>query len=347
MATPAISTAPTPVWFDAHLDLAMLAVEGRDMTLPLGAPNAGPADPALTLPSLAGGNVALCLGTLFVEPTPGSPLGYAPGDAQGAHDAALRQLALYRDWEARGLIRLVRSRADLLEEPAAAPLRVIVLMEGADPIRDPAEAEWWFDQGVRAVGLAWRSGSRYAGGDACDEARGGLAPAGRELVRRLDDLGVILDLSHLHDRAADEMLSLIHRPPMASHSSSRSLQGNGRMRLLSDAHASAIARRGGMIGLPLYSRFLHVNPGRAPLQRTLDHVDRLAELAGGRRFLGLGSDLDGGFGAGDLPEGIDRPADYERLAQGLRARGWSDAEVEGFRCGHWLRFWREYLASPR
>ncbi|MCX5661234.1 MAG: membrane dipeptidase [Planctomycetota bacterium] len=358
----------TQPWFDAHLDLSMLAVEGRDMTrslahanvpLPELAPGAtppprpeGPA--ALTLPSLAEGNVCWCLGTIFIEPKPGGPLGYGGrDDAPGAFRVAMRQLRLYHEWEARGLIRLVKTKADLVIGPdvgpdvvptaASQPLRVILLMEGADPIQSVDHAAWWYDRGLRVVGLSWVAGTRYAGGDSSKPPDTGLTAEGRDLVRKLDDLGILHDFTHLHDDASHETLALIRRPPLASHSSSRSLQGLPSIRLLGDDLARAIASRGGMIGLPLYSRFLHTEPGRASIARTVDHVERLAQLAGGRRFVGLGSDMDGGFGADKLPTGIDQPSDYPRLTAELSSRGWSQAEVDGFRCDNWLRFFSENL----
>lgn len=351
----------THPWFDAHLDLAMLAVEGRNMLGSLAEANAEPLADAppkprpegpagLTIPSLAEGGVRWCLGTIFVEPKPGGPLGYAGrDDAAGAFRAAMRQLRLYHEWEARGLIRLVRTRADLALEPARRvepdrePLRVILLMEGADPIQTVDHAAWWFDRGVRVVGLSWVSGTRYAGGDSSRAPDTGLTPDGRELVGKLDELGVLLDLSHLHDDAANEALALTRRPALASHSSCRSMQNLPSHRLLSDEHARAIAARGGVIGLPLYSRFLHTVPGRASVARTIDHVERLAELAGGRGHVGLGSDMDGGFGADKMPEGINCPADYPRLADALAARGWSESEVDGFRGANWLRFFAANL----
>lgn len=97
-----------------------------------------------------------------------------------------------------------------------------------------------------------------------------------------------------------------------------------------------------MIGLNLCSPFLV--PGgaegvRASIDQCLDHVERICRILGHRRGVGLGSDMDGGFSAAKLPEGIDRPAGLERLAEGLAGRGWPDDDIDAFRSGNWARFW--------
>lgn len=371
-------------WFDAHLDFSYLALRGRDFTKPLGIPNGGPQPVGLTFPSLRDAGVRWVLGTIFVLPSaaPDDPAGYRGGDdAQGAYDSAVRQLKQYHQWEKEGRIMLVRSAHDLelgasergeeerLAKPQAAagantkvamraeaevttgaeatpvPLRVVLLMEGADPIRTPDEAAWWFEQGLRVVGPAWSKGTRYAGGDDSTGDAAKLTPAGRELVKQCDRLGIVLDFTHLHDASAEETLTITNRPVIATHSSSRVVQGNGKQRLISDEMARAIGSRGGVIGIPLYSLFLATDGKRASVPRTIDHLEHLARVAGGRRLTGLGSDMDGGFGADKLPEGIDDPRGYARLDEELAKRGWTEQDRAGFARENWLRFFKANLAQ--
>lgn len=356
-------------WFDAHLDFSYLAQRGRDFTKPLGVANGGPQPVGLTFPSLHDGNVRWVLGTIFVLPSaaPDDPAGYRGGDdAQGAYDSAVRQLRQYHQWEKEGRIKLVRSARDLelgagergeekrLAKPQAAtgaqaateaePLRVVLLMEGADPIRTPDEAVWWFEQGLRVVGPAWSKGTRYAGGDDSTGDAAKLTPAGRELIRQCDRLGMILDFTHLHDASAQETLTIAKRPVIATHSSSRELQGNNKQRLIGDAMAKSIGSRGGVIGIPLYSLFLTTDGKRASVPRTIDHLEHIARVAGGRNLTGLGSDMDGGFGSDKLPEGIDDPRGYALLDKELAKRGWSDQERAGFARENWMRFFKANLA---
>lgn len=334
------------LWFDAHVDLAYLAECGRDMTQPP-RPDMDPHPPAaVTLASLVEGGFAACLGTVFTEAfEPGQDpkyptTAYPAGDAEAAHRAGVRQLGHYHSWRDRGLIDLL-SR-DSLRKPAA-PIVLGILVEGADPIRSPEELAWWKGQGVVAVGLAWWKASRYAGGNGTDL---GLSDLGRALVPAMDELGIVHDLSHLSQRATDDLLALTDAPVIASHSNCRALVAGENQRHLADATIREIARRGGVIGLNLCSPFL-VSSGadgeRATIADCVRHVEHVCEVAGNRVCVGLGSDMDGGFSALKLPEGIERPADCDRIARALLAAGWSEAEAAGFRYGNWLRFWASRL----
>lgn len=329
----------TQRWFDAHLDLAYLARRGRDLHAQDPASAGGPDQPgAITLPALRAGEVRAVLGTIFLEPGGNDECSYPPGDADAANRLGLEQLAVYERWFNNG--DAAPLRAGFTGEPAARPLRLGILIEGADCIRKPEDAAWWADRGVVAVGLAWAKPSRYAGGNTTDA---GLTDLGRAIVPELDRAGLAHDASHLSDRSLDELLSLARGPVMASHSNCRSLIGGDNQRHLTDAAIRAIAGRGGVIGLNLFSKFLIPGgPGsqRATIDQTLAHVEHICGLLGHTRAVGLGSDMDGGFSRESLPQGIDRPRDLERLVLVLRERGWSDADVDALAWGNWARFWK-------
>ncbi len=329
-------------WFDGHLDLACIALEGRDLRSPL-ADAVGPPQPAtVTLPSLAAGGLTHCLATVFTGRGTEGPCGYPDSDdVEKPHASGIAQLDVYSALVDSGDMRLVRTRADLA--PSTHPgLAATILMEGADPIRSPEEAAWWFEQGVRVVGLTWARGTRYAGGNA---APGPLTPAGRSMVAALDELGVIHDLSHLADEAAWELLDAAAGPVVASHSDSRAIcRGHGE-RNVPDDLIRAIAQREGLIGLNLFSLFL-VDEGdrrRATIDETIAHVEHIVEVSGRHDLVVLGSDMDGGFGSDRLPEGINAPADLPLLLGVLRDRGWSDDQLAGFRFNNWMRFLKRSL----
>ena len=329
-----------PRLFDGHLDLAYLAEIGRDMHAPLTQCRGTLLPASVTLPSLIDGNVRGCLGTIFTELSEedspeGLQLGgfqhtYPPGDAEAAHRAGLRQLKLYHAWRDAGVI-------DLLPDHSDAPLAVGILMEGADPIRNADEVTWWAEQGVIAIGLAWAMGSRYAGGNSQES---GLTSEGRDIVHAIDNVGLIHDLSHLSDAAMDEVLELATGRVMASHSNARVLLGGTNQRHLRDESIAEIARRDGIIGINLYAPFLDPafdqTKKRPPLRAALDHVLHIAGIAG-RDAVGLGTDMDGGFDATQLPAGIDEPGDLHKLLDMLRGEGWSESEVDGFAFGNWAR----------
>ncbi|MFO0874857.1 MAG: membrane dipeptidase [Phycisphaerales bacterium] len=333
---------------DGHLDLAYLALSGRDLTAPRADDDRG----CVTLPALARGGVRLAFATIFTElggDPATNPVAYRESaDAAAAEAAGLRQLECYEALERAGHLRIVRSDEDLPASMAttigASPvpgeaareadaLRIVILMEGADPIRDAGCAARWVARGVRAVGLSWALGSRFAGGNG---APGPLTGAGRELVAALDELGVVHDASHLSDEGFDELLALARGRIMASHSNCRALAGESQ-RHLADDQIRAIGARGGVVGLNLFGKFL-VTGRRATIDDCVAHVERAASIMGHRRGVALGSDMDGGFGPSDLPAGLDAPERLPALVDALQARGWSDAECAGFAHGNWLRF---------
>ncbi len=366
------------IWFDAHLDLAYLAVNGRDMFAPLDR-DAQPHPPAaVTLASLEEGSVALALATIFTEPGGTGPEGYPVGDGERAYRVGRAQLEVYLTWrdmkrvsldlrrhlyrepdtgEIRGGMGVAepkphsaRSIADRLpREPA---LHLGILIENADPIRAPDELAWWQERGVCAIGMAWAKSSRYAGGNS---TRDGLSDQGRALVKEMDRLRLVHDGSHLSDRAFDELCGLSAAPIIASHSNVRALLGDPEnQRHLSDHQIREIARRGGVIGLNLFSKFLRNGQGLAPgsesratIEQTLAHVEHICQLTGGREHVGLGSDMDGGFSAAKLPEGIDRPAQTDLLLKALAAAGWTNNELFSFACGNWIRFWSSVAAGGK
>jgi membrane dipeptidase len=236
--------------------------------------------------------------------------------------------------EAAGEVAIVRTASNI-DLPAPLP-RILILMEGADPIRSPEHVPSWKERGVRLVGLTWATGTRYAGGNAGNPGEGPLTALGVEMVRALDEAGIVHDASHLSDAAFDGLLEHAAGPIVASHSNCRALL-EPRQRHLRDDQIRAIARRDGIIGLNLYSPFL-ARDRRANIADCVAHLEHVCEIAGHRRCVALGSDMDGGFTPNHLPTGLDRPEALEALAEALRDAGWSDDEVRGFASGNWRRF---------
>lgn len=341
-------------WFDAHLDLAYLAEHGRDMHASLDDCRGRYQPASITLPSMNEGRVTKCLGTIFTEGVdpedPEAETGaftYPFGDANAAYRAGMRQLLLYKSWYEAGVIDRMPLRGQS-RESNGAPLQLGVLVECADPITDPDELEQWVDAGVVAIGMAWWHQSRYAGGNGTDHTKpgNGLTDLGRSLAERMDELGVVHDLSHLSQRSVDELLELTDRAVIASHSNCRALRGDpdtlANQRHQSDETISEICRRDGVIGLNLLGDFITPDlkkPDRAKISDCVRHIEHICEIANSRKHIGLGSDMDGGFGADGLPQGINTPSDLTILTDALSDAGWSDDDIAGFAHKNWERFW--------
>jgi len=310
---------------------------------------------AVTLAELREAGVCWCLGTVFTSAGGEDETGFEPFDVEAAHWAGERQMAVYRDWATRGWIdiaeggRFGATTSSMAGDAAAGGWRrpvVGVLIENADPIRTPDELGWWVDSGVVAIGLTWVGRGRYAGGNGCVGGEAELTDLGKELLDAMEEEGVVLDVSHLSDAALEAALERFGGRVIASHSNCRSIVGVGDpvadQRHLTDEAIREIGRRGGVIGLNLVRNFIRrgIDPGdpaRPSVSEALDHVERVCELVGSRSHVGLGTDMDGGITARDLPEGIDRARDVVRLVEGLGARGWTEGELAGFARENWLR----------
>jgi membrane dipeptidase len=303
------------------------------------------------LPEWLAGGVTVVFGTIFVAPARrGHPEPCSYATAEEAHTLALAQLDFYRrlaDDEEQ--VALIGTCADLDAvlaswEGEKPQVGIVLLMEGADPIREPAEAEFWYERGVRLVGLSWRAGSRYAGGDAVP---GRLTDEGRELLEVMADLGLTLDASHLAEEAFFEAVERFEGRVVASHANPRARVGGPRH--LSDEMIRRLAERDGVAGIVPYNRFL--KPGWSPgdpkgavtIADVAAAVDHVCQVVGDAIHVGLGSDFDGGFGAASTPAGIDTVADLARIGPAVGELGYGEEEVSAILGGNWLRLLQETL----
>jgi membrane dipeptidase len=363
--TPALKkeTPPPMILVDAHQDLAYNIIShGRDYTLPVYKqrrlqPNANL--PTLGLPDALLGRVAVIFGTIFVAP---KGLGLAPqgneplyADAREAYALAGKQLDIYERLAGENEhIRLIQTAADLdavlatwePDRPLTERVQgIVVLMEGADPIIEPQQFEEWYERGLRVVGPAWHK-TRYSAGTG---EPGPLTPLGFELLEVMADAGALLDLSHLAEEAFYQALDRYEGPLIASHSNPRRFCD--RDRHLSDDMIRRLAERDGVIGVVVYNRFLSHNwvtsDGRAkiPFTTLLDVIDHICQVTGSAAHVGIGSDLDGGFGLESIPAGMDTVGDLWWLTTGLRRRGYGEDDIAAIAGGNFLRKLRESLPT--
>lgn len=345
---------------DAHLDIAYNAISaGRDYAMPLAETrrHEGPRAEDIATASLheaLQADVGLVFGTLYVAPESGahlSPVFYRTPEE--AHQQALDQLAVYRQLAQRPDVRLIESQRDLAELLAArergeAVQGIVVLMEGADPIVEPAQVAEWHVRGVRIVGPAWKR-TRYSGGTGDP---GPLTPLGRELMREMSHARVTLDISHMAEESFWQALDLFDGTVIASHSNCRALVSNFRPdRHLSDDMIKALIERDAVIGAVLYNKFLldswQLQDGKAAvgLDVVVRHIDHVCQIAGDAQHAGIGSDFDGGFGSEAIPRELDSIADLPKLADALRAHGYSQADVDAIMGGNWQHKLGEILPN--
>ncbi|MCS6851468.1 MAG: membrane dipeptidase [Gemmataceae bacterium] len=352
--------------FDAHLDLAWNAIDwNRDLRLPVseirrreqeaGLTDKGRGNNTVSLPELRRGRVAVVIATLLARLL---RIGAIPAiqryaSMEAAHGAAYGQLAYYRALERQGHLRWIKDAATLqrhiqaweASDDGTEPIGFILSMEGADPVLRPEEVEEWYQAGLRIIGPAHYGPSPYALGH---DQVGGLLPQGPALLREMQRVGMILDVTHLSDRCFDEALDIYGGPILASHHNCRSLVPNPRQ--LTDDQIKRIVARGGVIGAALDTWMMVPNwirgetdPVRAGanLEKIVDHFDHICQLAGSARHCAIGSDLDGGFGREQSPYDLDTIADLQKLPELLQRRGYRDEAIRGIMYQNWVRFFTE------
>ena len=310
-------------------------------------------------PEWVKGRVGIVFATLFAAPVRhrvGSWEAACYEDAEGAHRLYREQLEAYNRLfdEQLDKFQRVTDQSGLEEvlggwekDPPDPRLGLVLLMEGADGVRQPAELEEWHAQGIRIVGPAW-TGTRYSGGTG---EPGPLTSAGRDLLMVMAGLGLILDLSHMAEEAASQALDVFEGTLIASHSNCRALLDGSEKpdRHLADDTIRAITDRDGVIGIVAYNRFLkgtwRLGDSREGI--TLEHlaaqIDHVCQLVGDVGHVGLGSDFDGGFGLGRIPEGLDSVADLRLIGDRLASWGYAATEIEAVLGGNWLGVLRRAL----
>lgn len=161
----------------------------------------------------------------------------------------------------------------------------------------------------------------------------------------MDELGMILDVTHFTDEGFDEALELFHGPVWASHHNSRVLVPHQRQ--LTDDQIKRLIERGSVIGASLDVWMMvsgwvrgSSDPVRdgAPLQRILDHWDHICQIAGNTDHIAIGSDLDGAFGKEQCPHDLETIADLQKFPELLLGRGYSTVDIEKIMHGNWVRF---------
>lgn len=356
----------TPLLIDAHLDISLNALEwNRDYRLSVAqireqergmTDKIDRAHGTVAFPELRRGNVGLVVATQIARfnPTNGNLPGAGWNSPEQAWAMTQAQRAWYEAMQDAGELVQIRDRAGLDNhvarwlddsEPAEQkPIGYVLSLEGADSLVNLSYLERAYAYGLRALGPAHYGTGCYAPGTGLS---GPLTPLGRDLVREMDSLGMILDVTHLTDEGFAEALALFRGPVWASHHNCRTLVPHQRQ--LTDDQIRQLVERDGVIGGCLDAWML--KPGftqrvsrpadfGVTLDTLVDHYDHICQLTGNSRHVAIGSDLDGTFGNEQSPTDLDTVADLQKLPGLLAKRGYSPADIENVCCGNWLRFLR-------
>ena len=220
----------------------------------------------------------------------------------------------------------------------------ILSVEGADSLVDVHYLEKAHAYGLRAVGLSHFGPGRYAPGT---KMTGSITEKGIELLKEMDRLRMILDVTHLTDEGFNQAMELYQGPVWASHHNVRKLVPNQRQ--LTDAQIMRLIERGAVIGgmLDCWAmdiRFIDTvsDPWQLDirLENLVDHWDHICQLAGNSLHVAIGSDLDGIFGREQSPWDMESIADLQKYQSILSKRGYKEDDITNIFHGNWLRFLR-------
>ena len=223
-----------------------------------------------------------------------------------------------------------------------APLGYILSLEGADSIISIDHLERAFADGLRAIGPAHYGSGTYAQGT---DASGGLGTRGRELVREIGNLGLILDATHLSDESFWETMDIFSGPVWASHNNCRKFVPHNRQ--FSDEQIMELVRRDAVIGVALDAWMMVPDWVRGQsdpkamgvsLDLMIRNLDHICQLAGDSLHAAIGSDLDGAFGKEQSPYDLDTIADLQKIPEMLYSIGYSQEDIVNIMSHNWIRF---------
>ena len=355
---------------DAHLDMAMNAIEWnrdyrrtveeirtmeRTMTDKIDR-----AKGVVSLPELRKGKIALIVATQLARYSENNA--NMPGSGWNSPHQAWAMTQAQRSWyqamvEAGEMVQITTcvqldNHIALWENAAiddsTKPVGFILSLEGADSLVNLSYLEKAYNYGLRAIGPAHYGPGRYAPGTGMT---GGLTKEGRELVKEMDKLGMVLDATHLTDEGFDEALDLFQGQVWASHHNCRTLVPHQRQ--LNDEQIKRLVERDAVIGGCLDVWMLkpnliqrQINPREvgANLEVLIDHYDHICQITGNSLHIAIGSDLDGTFGTEQSPYDLDTIADLQNYKHLLAKRGYNEADIENVFHKNWLRLMRKALA---
>lgn len=260
---------------------------------------------------------------------------------------ALEEAAILIQLQARDVLRICTSVKEIRECMATGKLAAIMHMEGAEAIDPDFHAlDVFYQAGLRSLGPVWSRQTIYGEGvpfrfPSSPDIGGGLTQDGIRLVRRCNDLGILIDLSHINEEGFNDVAKHSSKPLVATHSNSHTLCEQARN--LTDRQLQVIAESQGLVGINFATAFLSPDgkmQPNVPLDVMLQHLDYMLEVLG-EDGVALGSDFDGAV----IPKEIGDAAGLPNLRKAMEQHGYNKALITKICHDNWLgvleRTWDE------
>jgi membrane dipeptidase len=241
----------------------------------------------------------------------------------------LRMIERYPDFE-------LATTAEQIEELyRQGKIASLMGVEGGHALRGSiAELRWLYSQGVRYMTLTHTRSNALADSSGGPVWHSGLSDTGRKVVKEMNSLGMLIDISHTSDQTAEQVLDLSAKPVVFTHSNARGLVDEERN--VPDHLLDKLKKNDGVIMLSVVPSFVHDGPGPATLEEVADHFDYVKKRIGARH-IGVGADFDG---ISKGPGGLEDVSRYPFLFAELMQRGWTEVELEMVAGGNLLRVMR-------
>lgn len=262
-----------------------------------------------------------------------------PVSWEAAIPVVMSQAAILFELERLGGLKICRKVADIRAALDAGIMAAIFHMEGAEAIDpDLHTLDVLYQAGLRSLGPVWSRNTIFAEGvpfcfPSTPDIGGGLTEAGVRLVKRCNELGIMLDLSHMNEAGFWDVARHSDAPLVATHSNAHAISPHSRN--LTDAQLDTIRDSDGMVGLNFAVAFLR-DDGKmqadVPIAQMLRHLDHLLDKLGEDR-VGLGSDYDGAM----VPQGLTRISDLPDLRAAMTQHGYGAALIAKLCHENWLR----------
>lgn len=256
------------------------------------------------------------------------------GDFSKAYEAALTMLEMTKSefLKNNDMIALARNYSELMDNHSKGLMSGFLTIEEGGIIEGEMERlERLYAEGVRLITLTWNFENCFGYPNG---AEGGLKPFGIEAVERMNELGIIVDVSHLSDGGFWDVMKYSKKPAIASHSNAR--RECGHRRNLTDEMIRALAEKGGISGINFYPAFLS-EENKATVDDLVRHIVHMYHM-GGEEFVAIGTDFDGFEGAVD---GLEHMGKMQAFYEALRKRKFTDSQIEKFCYKNALRVIKE------
>ncbi|OWZ83111.1 dipeptidase [Natranaerobius trueperi] len=215
----------------------------------------------------------------------------------------------------------------------------LLTLEGGEALEGKIEhLTALYELGVRGITLTWNRRNELADGCDLENKAGGLTKFGEQVVSKMDQLGMLIDVSHLSQNSFYHLIEITDSPIVASHSNVFSL--NNHLRNLTDEQIKIIAESGGLLGINFFSKFL-TNKPRADLEDLYKHIKYIVDLVGDN-YVALGSDFDG---MTSPPKNLEDASKLPNLTDYLLQRGLSESSIEKILGTNWIRVLQNVLPN--